>query len=110
MARRRRQLTVLQDHYAACPAALPDSQPSGATADALQAICDLDLADRMSSIRREASAGTDLHQPAPADLEDQKPPTRCAPSKAKSATLEGVILGREKGGHDWKQIDSLGKW
>jgi len=46
MARRRRQLTVLQDHYAACPAALPDSQPSGATADALQAICDLDLADR----------------------------------------------------------------
>ena len=39
------ELTVLQDQYAAWLAALPDSLQGGATADALQAICDLDLAD-----------------------------------------------------------------
>ena len=39
------ELTVLQHHYAAWLAALPDSLQGGATADALQAICDLDLAD-----------------------------------------------------------------
>ena len=39
------ELTVLQDQYAAWRAALPDSLQGGATADALQAICDLDLAD-----------------------------------------------------------------
>ena len=39
------ELTVLQDQYAAWLAALPDSLQSGTTADALQAICDLDLAD-----------------------------------------------------------------
>jgi len=36
---------VLQDQYAAWLAELPDSLQGGATADALQAICGLDLAD-----------------------------------------------------------------
>lgn len=39
------ELTVLQEQYAAWLAALPDSLHDGATADALQAICDLDLTD-----------------------------------------------------------------
>ena len=39
------ELTVLQDQYTAWLEALPDGLRDSATADALQAICDLDLAD-----------------------------------------------------------------
>ena len=39
------ELTALQAHYAAWLDSLPDSLRDTATADALQAICDLDLAD-----------------------------------------------------------------
>ena len=39
------ELTVLQDQYTARLEALPDGLRDSATADALQAICDLDLAD-----------------------------------------------------------------
>jgi hypothetical protein len=39
------ELTALQAHYAAWLDTLPDSLRDSATADALQAICDLDLAD-----------------------------------------------------------------
>ena len=39
------ELTALQAHYAAWLDGLPDSLRDAATADALQAICDLDLAE-----------------------------------------------------------------
>ena len=39
------ELTKLQAQYAAWLDALPDSLQDGATADALRAVCDLDLAD-----------------------------------------------------------------
>jgi hypothetical protein len=39
------ELTALQAQYAAWLDSLPDSLRDSATADALQAICDLDLAD-----------------------------------------------------------------
>jgi hypothetical protein len=39
------ELTELQVQYAAWPEALPSSLQDGATADALRAVCDLDLTD-----------------------------------------------------------------
>ncbi len=39
------ELAELQAQYAAWLEALPDNQQDGATADALRAICDLDLAE-----------------------------------------------------------------
>ena len=39
------ELTELQAQYAAWLEALPDSLQDGATADALRAVCDLDLTD-----------------------------------------------------------------
>ncbi|MGC9237800.1 MAG: hypothetical protein ACP5GF_13020 [Thiomonas sp.] len=39
------ELTELQTQYAAWLEALPDSLQDGATADALRAVCDLDLTD-----------------------------------------------------------------
>lgn len=39
------ELTRLQDHYAAWLDTMPASLRDGATAEALQAICDLELAD-----------------------------------------------------------------
>ena len=39
------ELTDLQTHYAIWLDALPDNLREGTTADALQAICDVDLAD-----------------------------------------------------------------
>ena len=49
----------LQTQYAVWLEALPDNLQDGATADALRAVCDLDLPSFKQSTHREDLAGTD---------------------------------------------------
>ena len=53
------ELTVLQAQYAAWLEALPSGLQESATAEALQAICELELADFGPSSSPAGSAGTD---------------------------------------------------
>ncbi len=52
------ELTELQAQYAAWLEALPDNLQDGATADALRAVCDLDLTD-LQAIDRPRGFGRD---------------------------------------------------
>jgi len=50
MARCHNDLQVLQNDYQAWLEALPEDMADGATADALRAICDLDLSELQSIV------------------------------------------------------------
>ena len=53
------ELTTLQGQYAAWLEALPENLQDSATAEALQAICDLDLTELQTIVRPAASAEID---------------------------------------------------
>ena len=58
------ELTVLQEQYATWLEALPSSLQESATAEVLQAICELDLADLQAIDPRAGSAETDTSHSA----------------------------------------------
>ena len=72
------ELTASQAHYAVWLEALPDSLQNSATAEALQAICDIDLSEPGQSFRRAASAETDPARTRRrlAPVGPQEPPAR----------------------------------
>ena len=84
------ELTTLQGHYAAWLEALPENLQDSATAEALHAICDLDLTELQAIVPPAASAETDPRRP----LGTRAGASRTAPDRPTSPAPHRTALPR----------------